>query len=102
MKVPAILQSKKKIKTQVIKPEFTQSEVQRLHSATRKFLKDLNFFKSIMKIEINDAWDKSIPDTEDGAVNYERLNGLRAALQDLKTQEKNFIQIQRKLKKMMS
>jgi len=100
--VPAILKSKKKIKIQEVKPNFTHAEVQRIHSFMRKNLRDLNFFIRIAKGEITEAWDSAIPGTIEGEIAYERLNGLREALRSMKTEEQNMIQIQRKLKKMMS
>ena len=100
--IPVILKSKKKIKVQETKPEFTHAEVQRLHTFMRKNLRDLNFFIHIAKHEITEAWDKAIPGTVEGEKAYERLNSLRDTLRSMQAEEQNMIQIQRKLKKMMT
>lgn len=102
MKVPAILQNKKKIKVQVVKPEFTHAELQQVSSQIRKSLRDLNFFKTITKIEITEAWDKSIPGTVEGESSYYRLNELKTAFKSMRQDEEKLMNIQRKLKKMLT
>ena len=101
-KVPAILKSKKKVKSQCQKTELSHGDVQRLHDTLRRNLNDLNFFIRIAKLEIAEAWDNSIPGTKEGEAAYSRLNNLRNTLRGMQADEKKTIKIQRKLKNIMS
>ena len=102
MQVPAILQNKKKIKTKIVKPEFNHAELQQISSQLRKSLRDLNFFKTITKIEITEAWDKSVPGTVEGESSYHKLNDLKNAFKSMRQDEEKLMNIQRKLKKMLT
>lgn len=98
--VPAILKSNKKTKVYDPKPVFDHAELQRLHTILRVQLKDLNFFKIMLKKEITTSYDKSIPGTTKGLKEFLRLNDLRDEIRVIKIQEAQLIKIQRKLKKM--
>lgn len=106
MQIPALLQSKTKIRKEYkMKPELTQAEVQSLICHNARYLTSLNDTCSVVRAAAKVAWSKCDPANKDDELvkfYFDGLNALRDYQRFLTAESLKMSKIQGKLKALRS